>query len=92
MDSETTYTVTDLLNFAHEQKPIDFENAFKSIMADKMVAAIDAKKLEVASSLYASAEETDSEEEVEAGEETEVETDETTEEETPEEETNGETA
>ena len=88
MDNENTYTVTDLLNFAHEQKPIDFENAFKSVMADKMVAAIDAKKLEVASSLYSSAEETEEDETVEADElETESE-----QEETPEEETNGETA
>lgn len=89
MDDETAYTVTDLLSFAYDQKPIDFENAFKSVMADKMVAAIDAKKLEIASSLYSSTEETDEEETVEADE---IETDSEEQEETPEEETDGETA
>jgi len=89
MDNEPAYTVTDLLNFAHEQKPLDFETAFKSVMADKMVAAIDAKKLEVASSLYSSAEESEEEETVEA-DDVEIESEE--QEETPEEQTDGETA
>lgn len=90
MDNETTYTVTDLLNFAHEQKPLDFETAFKSVMADKMVAAIDAKKLEVASSLYSSTEEVDDSEETVEADELESESEE--QEETPEEETDGTTA
>ena len=88
MDNENIYTVTDLLNFAHEQKPLDFEAAFKSVMADKMVAAIDAKKLEIASSLYSSAEE--SEEETVEADDVEIESEE--QEETPEEQTDGETA
>ena len=82
MDNETQVTVTDLLGFAHEQKPMDFENAFKSVMADKLVAAIDAKKLEIASSLYASQE---VEDDVEAETEEELETIET-----PEDQENGE--
>ena len=82
MDNETQVTVTDLLGFAHEQKPMDFENAFKSVMADKLVAAIDAKKVEIASSLYASQE---VEDDVEAETEEELET-----EETPEDQENGE--
>ena len=87
MDNETQVTVTDLLGFAHEQKPMDFENAFKSVMADKLVAAIDAKKLEIASSLYVSQEvETDEvEDDVEAETEEELETLET-----PEDQENGE--
>jgi tRNA A37 threonylcarbamoyladenosine modification protein TsaB len=89
MDNENAYTVTDLLSFAHEQKPLDFETAFKSVMADKMVAAIDAKKLEVASSLYSSAEKTEEDETVEADE---LETESEEQEETPEEQTDGETA
>jgi hypothetical protein len=90
MDNETTYTVNDLLAFAHEQKPLDFETTFKSIMADKMVAAIDAKKVEIASSLYSSSDEVDNEEETDEAEEVENESEE--QEETPEEETDGETA
>jgi len=90
MDNETAYTVNDLLAFAHEQKPLDFETTFKSIMADKMVAAIDAKKVEIASSLYSSSDEVDSEEETDEAEEVENESEE--QEETPEEETDGETA
>jgi hypothetical protein len=91
MDNENTYTVTDLLSFAHQQKPIDFENAFTSIMADKMIAAIDAKKVEVASSLYSSAEEIDSEEETDEADEIDYESEEE-QEETPEESNDGETA
>lgn len=90
MDNETQVSVTDLLNFAHQQKPTDFEDAFKSIMADKMVAAIDAKKVEIASSLYSSAEETNDEEETVEADELETETEK--QEETPEEPTDGETA
>jgi len=90
MDNETNYTVTDLLNFAHEQKPLDFENAFKGVMADKMMAAIDAKKLEIASSLYSSTEETNDEEETDEADEIENESEE--EQEIPEEDTDGETA
>ena len=83
MDNENIYTVTDLLNLAHDQKPIDFEDAFKSLMADKMMAAIDTKKVEIASSLYSAAEETDeAEEKIESEEQEEI----------PEEDTDGETA
>lgn len=84
MDDENIYTVTDLLTLAHDQKPIDFEDAFKGIMANKMMAAIDARKIEIASSLYSADEETDEAEEIET--ETEEQ------EEIPEEDTDGETA
>lgn len=91
MDNEETYTVTDLLSFAHQQKPIDFENTFKTIMADKMMAAIDAKKVEIASSLYSSAEETSDEEETVEADNEEIDSEEE-QEETPEESNDGETA
>lgn len=51
MDNETKYSVMDLINFAHEQKPIDFEQAFGSLIGDKLTDAINNKKLELASSL-----------------------------------------
>jgi hypothetical protein len=51
MDNETKYSVVDLINFAHEQKPIDFEQAFGSLIGDKLSDAINNKKLELASSL-----------------------------------------
>ena len=45
-------TVQDLITHAFDQKPIEFQNAFNSIMLDKVSAAIDDKKLEVAQSMF----------------------------------------
>ena len=56
MDNETeinpSLTVNDLLRHSFEQKPIDFENAFNSIMVDKLSAAIDDKKLSIAQRMF----------------------------------------
>jgi len=38
------YDVVDLLKFAHENKPNDFQSAFQGVMQDKISAALDAKK------------------------------------------------
>ena len=53
----TNYTASDLVNFALTQKPVDFEDAFSSLIADKLTAAVDMKKIEVAQSIFPQAEE-----------------------------------
>lgn len=50
------YTTTDLIDFALTQKPLEFENAFNSLIADKLTAAVDMKKIEVAQSIFPSGE------------------------------------
>jgi len=50
MDNE--YNITDLISLSFDQKPVDFQNAFNSIMSDKLSAAIDDKKLEVAQTMF----------------------------------------
>lgn len=69
MDNETeinqTLTVNDLLKYSFEQKPIDFEHAFNSIMVDKLAAAIDDKKLSIAQRMFGGSEEEELEAEAE---------------------------
>lgn len=55
----TDYTVQDLISLSYEQKPIDFQDAFNALIADKIASAIDARKVEVAQSMFAPAEEAD---------------------------------
>jgi hypothetical protein len=52
MDNETTYSVRDLVKYSYEQKPVEFEQAFNSLLGDKIALAVDAKKLEVAQSTF----------------------------------------
>lgn len=52
MDDENKYTVDDLIKFSVDQRPTDFEDAFNSLVLDKIAVAVDAKKLELAASLY----------------------------------------
>lgn len=54
--SETT--IADMIGFAADKQPEAFNKAFNDVMMDKVVAALDAKKQEVAASYFnASAEE-----------------------------------
>jgi hypothetical protein len=46
------YTVQDLIKFSYEQKPLDFENAFKSVLGDKLTNAIELKKQEMAQDVF----------------------------------------
>ena len=80
-------TVQDLITHAFDQKPIEFQNAFNSIMLDKVSAAIDDKKLEVAQSMF-NPEYNDDSENDEVEDEGDVEDQE--QEEVPEEENDGE--
>lgn len=51
MDSDK-YNVSDLIVSAVEQKPVEFENAFNNIMTDRIGAAIDDYKLDVAQNMF----------------------------------------
>ncbi len=52
MDNETTFYVQDLVKFSYEQKPVDFEQAFNSLLSNKIADAVDVKKLEVAQNMF----------------------------------------
>jgi len=86
MTDETQYTVQDLIAYSYDQKPVEFENAFSSLMIDRIAAAVDNKKIEVAQAMFSD----ETEEEVVDQEEVDTEV-ETVDQETEEEE-NGETA
>jgi hypothetical protein len=46
------FKTSDIISFAIQQKPIEFENAFKALIHDKLVDAVDMKKQEIAKSLF----------------------------------------
>lgn len=50
--AEIENTLTDLIRFSSEQKPIEFGNAFNSLIANRIETAIDAKKIEVAKGMF----------------------------------------
>ncbi len=52
--TEIEYRVADLINFSSNQKPIDFEHAFRGVIAGKVADMIDARKTAVAQSMFAS--------------------------------------
>lgn len=51
------HDVVDLLKFAHENKPNDFRSAFQDVLQDKISAALDAKREDIAQQMMNSAEE-----------------------------------
>lgn len=50
MDNEVT--VQDLISLSYEQKPIDFEQAFGSLVTDRIAQAIENRKAEIAQSVF----------------------------------------
>lgn len=82
--TEISARVADLINFSSNQKPIEFAAAFKEILQDKVAAAIDTRKMEIAGRMFNAPEaeddeedqetKTDSESEVEAEEQEDGET------------------
>jgi len=50
--TDIEYRVADLLNFSSQQKPIDFEQTFQSLIGDRLTYAIDQKKIEVAQHMF----------------------------------------
>jgi hypothetical protein len=51
--------VQDLIAYAYDQKPIEFQNSFNDLMASRLTAAIDAKKIEVAQNIFTNEEESE---------------------------------
>lgn len=54
--TEIEARVADLINFSSNQKPIEFADAFKNILQVKVGNAIEAKKAEIAQTMFASQE------------------------------------
>ena len=50
MDNE--FSAQDLISLSYDHKPIEFQQAFDSVIASKIAAAIDNKKIEVAQSMF----------------------------------------
>jgi hypothetical protein len=44
--------VSDLIAHAYDQKPLEFQTAFNNAIADRLVQAIDNKKIEVAQIMF----------------------------------------
>ena len=55
MDEDNKYTLNDLVVFSADQKPLDFRNVFNDLIVDKIQAAVDNRKLEIAQSMFNSA-------------------------------------
>ena len=45
-------TVQDLIQFSYHQQPLDFEDAFKGVLRDKLADAIALKKQEMAQGIF----------------------------------------
>jgi hypothetical protein len=68
--AEIQHTLADLVKFSSEQKPLEFGSAFSSLIAPKIDAAINAKKIEVAQNMFNNnGSESDESDEAEAGDE-----------------------
>lgn len=52
--TEIEYRISDLINFSSNQKPVEFENAFKGILAHRVTSAIEDRKQQIAASLISS--------------------------------------
>lgn len=55
MSEDTKYTLNDLITTSAEQKPLDFQDVFNDLIVDKIQAAVDNRKLELAQSMFNSA-------------------------------------
>ena len=45
-------TVKDLISLSYEQKPIEFQDAFNALVMDRVVQAVDQRKLQVAQAMF----------------------------------------
>lgn len=52
MLEDDKYDVADLIIHAADQKPTEFESTFDSLLKDRMVAAIQNKKQDIAQSMF----------------------------------------
>ena len=53
MQENNKYNVVDLVNYAYDQKPLEFVQTFQSMMVDRINNAIVDKKIEVAKAMFA---------------------------------------
>ncbi len=66
--SENEVSLRDLIYYSSNQKPVEFEDAFKELMNDRISAAIANRKIELAQSMFSNnqdVEEPETEEEIE---------------------------
>lgn len=70
---DNKYNVTDLISQALEQKPVEFETTFSSLLKDRLRDAVELKKQEVASSMFNKVQDEEPEDDVEEPEENEEE-------------------
>lgn len=52
MSDENKYNISDIINFASQQNPLEVKNAVDALMIDKIHAAIADKKIEVAKQMF----------------------------------------
>jgi hypothetical protein len=50
--TEIEARVADLIKFSSNQKPIDFEDAFKAVLQDRVASAIEGKKQQMAMNMF----------------------------------------
>ena len=50
--SDDKYNISDVVNFSAQEKPLNVKDAVNDVMMSKIHAAIEAKKMEVAKSLF----------------------------------------
>ena len=62
---ETEFNVSDLIAMSYNQKPIDFEQAFGSLITDRLAQAVETKKTEIAQSMFKGPEPEDEDDEEE---------------------------
>lgn len=46
------YSITDLITHSINKQPVEFENAFGSLIADRLASAVENKKVEIAQSMF----------------------------------------
>jgi len=50
--AEIEYTLADLVKFSSEKKPTEFNSAFNSLMAGRVQAEVESRKLEIAQTMF----------------------------------------
>jgi|APCry1669191812_1035378.scaffolds.fasta_scaffold02226_7 hypothetical protein len=61
MTENNKYSIEDLIATSTNQQPLDFEHVFGELMVDKIQAAVNDRKIQIAQSMYSSEEDFESE-------------------------------
>lgn len=61
--TEVEARIFDLVKFSSGQKPIEFETTLKDVLQDRVAAAIENKKAEIAARMFSGAQEVESDDE-----------------------------